>query len=54
MVQYKKLKKNLDWFNDLEKKPLILKGQTLGKNGRIVFTSKLKQALCLIKKIVTK
>lgn len=49
-----KIKNNPDWLNNLEIQPLRLKNQKLGDNGKIIFNSAIKQALCLIKKIFTK
>lgn len=43
------IKNNPDWFNNLEKHPLTLKNNNTGENGTLVFTSKIKQIIYLLK-----
>ena len=39
------IKNNPDWFNNLNRKPLVLRDGGVGTNGRVIFTSKIEQAL---------
>jgi glycosyltransferase involved in cell wall biosynthesis len=47
------VKNTPNWFNHLDKKPLYLKDEPLGKNGKLVYTSPIKQILYLIKKLLS-
>lgn len=47
-----RIKNNPDWFNDLERYPLMLKNKNIGRNGKIVFTSRIKQILYLFKNVL--
>ncbi|MEK7072347.1 MAG: glycosyltransferase family 2 protein [Patescibacteria group bacterium] len=48
------VKKNNNWFDYMNKKPLYLKNRPLGKNGKLVYTSPIKQILYTVKKILLK
>jgi glycosyltransferase involved in cell wall biosynthesis len=47
------IKATPDWLDLMRKQPLYLKDGSLGKNGKIVYTSPVKQALYLIKKLIS-
>jgi len=46
------IQKNPNWFNDLEKHPLKLKSSRKGVNGKILFTSKIKQVIYTVRKFL--
>ena len=48
----KYIKENKNWFDLLEKHPLKLKDGIFGKNGKILFRSKTRQIIYLIKKFL--
>ncbi len=46
------IKDNPDWYNNLEKVPLKMKNKEKGINGKMVYTSKIKQAVYRVKKLL--
>lgn len=50
----KYVKDNPDWFDHLSTRSLILKGCALGKNGKMKYTSILKQAAYILLNLISK
>lgn len=47
------VERNPDWFNALAKIPLILKNETKGNNGKMIYTSPIKQFIYIVKNIIS-
>jgi len=46
------VKSNQNWFNYLTERPLILKNKIIGKNGKMVYCSIVKQLIYKLKSLI--